>query len=122
MRHPKKCPEQNGKDRAARAVADTLLRGEKVAAIPLKSDTTRFVRKPPIAFCCCFSRQYSSVVLFLHFSKTEKDIQWLFDKIDLYYLLAKLQMEKGTSWWFQPIWKIVVKLDHFPRVEGENIV
>ena len=20
-----------------------------------------------------------------------------------------------TSWWFQPIWKILVKLDHFPR-------
>ena len=23
-----------------------------------------------------------------------------------------------TSWWFQPIWKIWVKLDHFPRVSG----
>ena len=22
---------------------------------------------------------------------------------------------RGTSWWFQPIWKILVKLDHFPR-------
>ena len=20
-----------------------------------------------------------------------------------------------TSWWFQPIWKILVKLDHFPK-------
>ena len=25
-----------------------------------------------------------------------------------------------TSWWFQPIWKIFVKLDHFPRVRDEN--
>ena len=26
-----------------------------------------------------------------------------------------------TSWWLnQPIWKILVKLDHFPRVRGEN--
>ncbi len=25
-----------------------------------------------------------------------------------------------TSWWFQPIWKILVKLDHFPKVRGEN--
>ena len=24
------------------------------------------------------------------------------------------------GWWFQPIWKILVKLDHFPRVRGEN--
>ena len=22
--------------------------------------------------------------------------------------------EVYTSWWFQPIWKILVKLDHFP--------
>ena len=25
-----------------------------------------------------------------------------------------------TSWWFQPNWKILVKLDHFPRVRGGN--
>ena len=25
-----------------------------------------------------------------------------------------------TSWWFQPLWKIFVKLDHFARVRGEN--
>ncbi len=25
-----------------------------------------------------------------------------------------------SSWWFQPIWKILVKLDHFPRDRGEN--
>ena len=25
-----------------------------------------------------------------------------------------------TSWWFQPIWKILVKLDHFPRDRGET--
>ena len=24
------------------------------------------------------------------------------------------------SWWFQPIWKILVKLDHFFKVRGEN--
>ena len=24
------------------------------------------------------------------------------------------------GWWFQPIWKIFVKLDHFPRVRGAN--
>ncbi len=23
--------------------------------------------------------------------------------------------ENNTSWWFQPVWKIVVKLDHFPK-------
>ena len=25
------------------------------------------------------------------------------------------QYENKTSWWFQPIWKILVKLDHFPK-------
>ena len=25
-----------------------------------------------------------------------------------------------SGWWFQPIWKILVKLHHFPRVRGEN--
>ena len=25
-----------------------------------------------------------------------------------------------TSWWFQPIWKILVKLDHFPGDRGKN--
>ena len=30
------------------------------------------------------------------------------------------QKESRPSWWFQPIWKILVKLDHFPRVRGEN--
>ena len=27
----------------------------------------------------------------------------------------KSVFEWKTSWWFQPIWKILVKLDHFPR-------
>ena len=27
----------------------------------------------------------------------------------------KRMKTKKTSWWFQPIWKILVKLDHFPR-------
>ena len=25
-----------------------------------------------------------------------------------------------TSWWFQPIWKILVKMDHYPNFLGEN--
>ena len=25
------------------------------------------------------------------------------------------------SWWFQPIWKILVKLDHFPKDRGEHL-
>ena len=25
-----------------------------------------------------------------------------------------------SSWWFQPIWKILVKFDHLPRDRGEN--
>ena len=29
---------------------------------------------------------------------------------------------KVTSWWLnQPIWKILVKMDHFPKFRGENI-
>ena len=28
--------------------------------------------------------------------------------------------ESLSSWWFQPTWKIWVKLDHFRRVRGEN--
>ena len=51
-KHPcaikKKSADQNGKDRATRAVADALLRGEKVAAIPLKSDTTE--KQPFLVF------------------------------------------------------------------------
>ena len=27
---------------------------------------------------------------------------------------------RKTSWWFQPIWQILVKLDHFPRDRGEK--
>ena len=26
----------------------------------------------------------------------------------------------NTTWWFQPIWKIFVKLDHFPKFRVEN--
>ena len=25
------------------------------------------------------------------------------------------QIKQKTSWWFQPIWKILVKMDRFPR-------
>ena len=28
--------------------------------------------------------------------------------------------ETLSGWWFQPIWQILVKLDHFPRDPGEN--
>ena len=27
---------------------------------------------------------------------------------------------KSTSWWFQAIWKLLVKLDHFPQVGTKN--
>ncbi len=30
------------------------------------------------------------------------------------------QLDFFSSWWFQPIWKTLVKLDHFPRFRGEN--
>ena len=29
-----------------------------------------------------------------------------------------IMMEYFSSWWCQPIWKILVKLDHFPKVSG----
>ena len=31
-----------------------------------------------------------------------------------------LQRQIVSSWWFQPNWKILVKLDHFPRDRGEH--
>ncbi len=34
--------------------------------------------------------------------------------------LLSFQFSSSTKWWFQPIWKILVKLDHFPRDRGEN--
>ena len=30
------------------------------------------------------------------------------------------KVKKTSSWWFQPIWKIFVKLDHFPNFRDEN--
>ncbi len=32
-----------------------------------------------------------------------------------FWINIALQSKSLTSWWFQPIWKILVKLDHFPR-------
>ena len=29
--------------------------------------------------------------------------------------LLLLRASRDTGWWFQPIWKILVKMDHFPR-------
>ncbi len=34
--------------------------------------------------------------------------------------VVNLYDPKKTSWWFQPSWKILDKLDHFPRDRGEN--
>ena len=31
-----------------------------------------------------------------------------------------LVMYKVISWWFQPIWNILVKLENFLKVRGEN--
>jgi len=31
-----------------------------------------------------------------------------------------LKIKQKSGWWFQPIWKILVKLDHFPKMDGEN--
>jgi len=32
----------------------------------------------------------------------------------------KQKVHFSSSWWFQPIWKILVKLEIFPNFEGEN--
>ncbi len=31
-----------------------------------------------------------------------------------------MHLQLNARWWFQPIWKILVKLDHLPRDRGEN--
>ena len=31
------------------------------------------------------------------------------------FWISEFWISRCTSWWFQPIWKIWVKLDHFPR-------
>ena len=41
------------------------------------------------------------------------------------HVMSKLTAIEKTwqlvaSWWFQPIWKILVKVDHFPKVRGEH--
>ena len=30
--------------------------------------------------------------------------------------VKRIHFCKNTSWWFQPFWKILVKMDHFPRL------
>ena len=38
-------------------------------------------------------------------------------------MIHKLQWSEGscqTSWWFEKIWKILVKLDHFPKDRGKH--
>ncbi len=41
-----------------------------------------------------------------------------------YYIYVQLYITYPSntlsSWWFQPIWKIFVKLDHFPNFRAEN--
>ena len=40
--------------------------------------------------------------------------------LDLKYSHLTNLTQIQTSWWFQAIWKIIVKLDHFPKVWAEN--
>ena len=54
---------------------------------------------------------------------------WIVHEIEIFcgdwcnqnFLVEKdgLQQHSWSSWWFQPIWKVVAKLDHFPKW-GEN--
>ena len=37
------------------------------------------------------------------------------DASELAFNRDKDPMANIASWWFQPLWKILVKLDHFPR-------
>ena len=37
-----------------------------------------------------------------------------------FFRFKNIWRNKKTSWWFQPNWKIWVKLDHFPKNRGEN--
>ena len=32
-----------------------------------------------------------------------------------YFYLIDVHSQTWTSWWFQPLWQILVKLDHFPK-------
>ncbi len=52
-----------------------------------------------------------------------KDIHTYYIHIDIYiYIEIESQQltQSSSSWWFQPIWKILVKMDHFPNFRGEH--
>ena len=53
-----------------------------------------------------------------HFDQSKKDIWAINDLlfVAVYGLFFWFNGSKSpTSWWFQPLWKILVNLDHFPR-------
>ena len=37
-----------------------------------------------------------------------------------FWVFSQPKNEALSSWWFQPLWKILVKLDHFPKVRDEH--
>ena len=39
---------------------------------------------------------------------------------DLRFVIPCSKLKWQSGWWFQPIWKILVQLDHFPKVWGEH--
>jgi len=43
---------------------------------------------------------------------------FLFSRWDM--LVSEKVYKTSTSWWFQTIWKIFIKLDHFPKFQGES--
>ena len=66
----------------------------------------------------CFSRKWFSRCskrekLKIQSSSIEKPITWLKHKSP--YIKTSL-----SGWWFQPIWKILVKMGIFPNFRGEN--
>ena len=69
-----------------------------------------------VTLCCCclllvvFQPQQPRHHLRIHWKLQGFKIQKL-----VLFFVSKWPTE--TSWWFQPIWKILVKLDHFPQVE-----
>ena len=56
----------------------------------------------------CFSRQN-------RWNLNTKELHWWTQPLTIKDLKVNI-----TGWWFQPIWKIVVKMNHFPKVRGEN--
>ena len=44
----------------------------------------------------------------LVYSNLDQHLSWLTN-------ISRIINRTPTSWWFQPIWKILVKLDHFPK-------